>query len=152
MKRILIYAALLAVTLAVPLQATDIGKLHPVELIQLYRDGDTIVICTDTGAAGKGSTVAHAVANLKATTTGIVFLDTAEYLLVEESAEEDYPQITQYLKPSVKVCRSTGEIDLHQAAVFLDIHRPALGLRDVKGIRNAPILKKQDTQMILKEF
>ena len=49
MKRIVVYILSLAAAMMVPLEGTDVGKLHPVELVQIYKEGDLVVIVTDTG-------------------------------------------------------------------------------------------------------
>ena len=49
MKRVVIYILALAAALLVPLRGTDVGKLQPVGLVQLYKEGETVVIVTDTG-------------------------------------------------------------------------------------------------------
>ena len=152
MKRIAIYLLMLGTVLIVPMRGTDVGQLHPVELVQLYKEEDRIVIATDTGAVGKGRTVEEAVANLNATTAGIVFLDTAQYLLLSESEKEQYPAMAHYLKPKVRVCAGEHGIDLHEAAAYLDTHRPSVCLKDLGSAELLQNLAIEGGRIILKDF
>ena len=97
MKKILLYILLLGAALIIPVEGTDVGKLLPVELVQLDKMGDTVVISTDAGATGTGETVKAAIRDMEKTAAGIVFLDTADYLLVTESAMEEVESITEHL-------------------------------------------------------
>ena len=76
MKKIIVYLLLLAAVLLLPVQGTDVGKLLPVEVLQIYKEEDSVVLTTDVGASGVGATVDAAIENLKATAAGIIFLDT----------------------------------------------------------------------------
>ena len=122
MKRILIYIAALAVLGLAPIKGTDIGSLHPVEVILICRDGDNVLLYTDTGDWGKGTDGISALKNLKETTPGTIYLDTAEYLLIAEGSEEIAEQLRPVLKKSVRICMAEKEVDLKEAALFLPVH------------------------------
>lgn len=132
MKRILIYIIVTALALLVPEYGTDVGKLIPVELVFLYNDGEQIVIETDTEHIGKGVTVEEAVQNLSDTTPGVLFLDTADYLMVTEEAQTHLPELDLYLKGRVKVCLTEQGTDVKQAAQYLAIHQPGDTLKDAQ--------------------
>ena len=135
-----------------PMRGTDVGRLHPVELVQIYKEEDVIVVATDTGAEGMGRTVEEAVTNLNATTSGVVFLDTAQYLLLSESAKQLYPAMAHYLKPKVRVCTGEHGIDLHEAAAYLDIHKPLAYLKDLEGAELLQNLEIENGRIVLKDF
>ena len=150
MKKILIYMLLLAAVVLIPVKGTDIGKLIPVEVVQVVANGETVVITTDMGETGMGIDVTSAAENLKATTAGIVFLDTADYLLVNEAAKDEAAELKEYLKPSVSVCGVEGEIDMKEAAAFLNVHRPVCKLRDVSEVELQEVLVMEEGRMMLK--
>ena len=152
MKRVVIYLLLLSAVALMPMRGTDVGQLHPVELVHLYMEEDVVAIATDTGAVGRGRTVEEAVANLNATTAGIVFLDTAQYLLLSESAKLLYPAMANYLKPKVRVCTVENGIDLHEAASYLDIHKPSVRLKDMNDAEQLENLTIEGGQIIIKDF
>lgn len=151
MRKSILYILLLAAALLAPLQGRDVGKLLPVELVHLYREGEAVVIATDTDAAGTGVTVEAAFENLQATTAGIVFLDTADYLLVDESAMTDVTALKNHLKPSVKVCKVVSDVDLKETAAYLSIHKPQARLKDYRNGVDLQELAVENGQIKLEE-
>ena len=150
MKRLLIYIAVLAAALMVPLRRTDVGKLQPVELVKLYKEEATLIIETDTGDLGRGDTVDVAFENLEETTSGIVFLDTADFLLVSKEAISEVGALKGHLKKSVRLCFAEANIDPVEAAAFLSVHRPQVRLRDGESILKAQTLLKENGRLILR--
>ena len=150
MKEILLYILLLGAALILPVEGTDVGKLLPVELVQLDKMGDTVVISTDAGATGTGETVKAAIRDMEKTAAGIVFLDTADYLLVTESAMEEVESIKEHLKPSVGVCIQHVEMNLKDAAAYLSVHKPEHQLRSCQDPQSLQILTEESGKVILK--
>jgi hypothetical protein len=122
MKRIIIYVLILIALLFVPVKDNDIGKLQPVEVVQVYRQGQQVTIRTDTGDLGVGNTAQLALQNLKDTTPGYIYLDTAEYLLMNMNAAQDVEQLRSVLKKNLQICVAESELDLQLAAKFLPAH------------------------------
>ena len=151
MKRILIYIAALTAALLVPQRGTDIGKLQPVGVVQLYREGASVVIVTDTGDSGTGKTVQEAFRNLEETTAGVIFLDTADYLLLSKSAVEEAPSLETYLKQSIRVCFAEAEISPAEAAEYLPMHRPNIRLRERESLANAETLAQENGRLVLRQ-
>ena len=149
MKRIVVYVAALIAALVVPLKGTDIGKLQPVALVQLYKEGETIFIVTDTGDSGIGDTVEAAFENLEETTSGIVFLDTADFLLVSKSATDAINTLGVYLKPSVRICYAEPDVDPVEAAKYLAVHKPMVRLKDSENHNNADVLSRENGRLIM---
>ena len=150
MKKILLYILLLGAALIFPAEGIDVGKLLPVELVQLDKMGDTVVISTDAGTTGTGETVKAAIRDMEKTAAGIVFLDTADYLLVKESAIEEVESIKEHLKPSVRVCIQHVEMNLKDAAAYLSVHRPEHQLRSCQDPQSLQILTEENGKVILK--
>lgn len=150
MKRIVIYIALLTASLLLPMRGTDIGKLRPVGLIQLYKEDGTVFLVTDTGDSGQGKTVDEAFENLEESTSGVIFLDTADYLLLSRTATNEVKGLAQYLKPSVRVCMAEKEIDPVQAAEYLAVHHPSLKMKNYGDLRNLQTLTRENGRLILK--
>lgn len=151
MKRIVVYILSLAAAMMVPLEGTDVGKLQPVELVQIYKEGDFVVIATDTGDSGQGRRVEAAFEDLEETTAGIIFLDTADYLLVSASAIGEVPALQNYLKSDVRVCKAEKGIDLVQAAEFLKVHPPRVKLKEPDSVRNAQTLTQENDRVKLSD-
>ena len=130
MRRLLIYVLVLAAAAAAPVRRTDLGKLKPVETVYLGTEGNRVVIRTDTEDIGSGSTLESAVRELKDTASGIVYLETADYLLVGPGGERWVTEIGSYLKERVYICRSAQNVDVMKAASYLSVHTPKDKLKD----------------------
>ena len=122
MKRLVFYILITALVIWLPVQSADVGKLRPVQLVAIRRQGQQVVICTDTGDRGEGVSAEAALAQLHNSTPAIVYLDTAEFFLIEESAKEDARYLAQLLKQDVQVYESRGVQDLELAARYLTVH------------------------------
>lgn len=130
MKRWLLWGAAALIALAVSReQRTDAGNLQPVALLQLYRQGTTLVIETDTGDEGRGETLSLAFENLKQTTPGVIFLETADFLLVTADAVRYLPELTDILRPGTEVLLISQTVDAESAAKYLDCHRTGITLQ-----------------------
>ena len=124
MKRILLYVGALALLLRAD-RGTDIGSLRPVELVRLTEQKGILVLDTDTGDRGWGVTLEQAITKLKETTPGQIYLDTADYILVEEGLEEHLSQLTGVLKKRTRVAYGANGLDLKEAVSYLRVHLPS---------------------------
>lgn len=149
MKRILIYIIALVALHFVPVVGADIGTLHPVEVVLVYKEADQVVIATDTEDIGKGTDGLSALENLKATTPGTVYLDTAEYLLIGEDAQDVAEQLRGCLKKSVKVCKAEKSVKLTDCAQYLSVHGRLPRLKDWKIGDNLPYLQVFEERLLL---
>lgn len=151
MKRWLIYlgALLLAGALS-PFTGTDVAQLQPVEVLMITADRGDVEITTDTGDLGRGKNLREAFADLQQTSPKKIFMETAEYLLIDRSAESMLPEITEFLRPSCAVCFVEGEMELGMAAAFLNTHAPRLTLQNYRtGDRDLPRLVIKEERMYL---
>ena len=121
MKRAVAYLIILAALLAVPVKPLELDKLIPVQVISVTKEGQVYRIETDTENAGTGPTVEHALQNLKNTAKGIIYLDTAQYLLFTEPAQEAVETLRPELRSTVRLCLMETPVDLKDAAKFLDV-------------------------------
>lgn len=130
MKKVLLYIVLVASSFVLPLERADIAKLQPIEAIGIHDFGGQIIITTDTGDLGAGKNAAEALNDLIENTPGIVYLDTAEYLLVTESMTAEIKHLQNELKKSVKLCLWDGDEDLKCAVKYLSVHGKLPQLKD----------------------
>ena len=122
MKRLMLYGLLIALVWVVPTERVDVAELQPIEVIAIYKQGDSVVVSTDTEDTGSGHNAVEALENMQATAPAVIYLDTAEYLLIGPGAEEEVERVRHTLKKRVKLCTVDGPIDLKQAAQFLNVH------------------------------
>lgn len=132
MKRIAIYIVVLAALLLAPINGMDIERLKPVELVFVYEDENKIVIETDTGDKGVGEDAKVALQNLKDTTDGYIYIDTAQYLLMTEKTQDAVETLRPVLKKSLQLCLAQKDVDLAAAARFLPAHGKFLRLKEWK--------------------
>ena len=121
MRRIL-YSMISAALFFAPVERMDVAKLLPIQAVAVYMDGDFVVLETDTENIGRGTDVAHALEDLKKNTPAVVYLDTAEFLLVSPGATDCVVELKHYLKPSVKVYVCDGAGRVKEKAKYVDIH------------------------------
>lgn len=147
----LIYLLLLAGAAILPGEATDVGKLIPVEVIAVSEDAGTIYIETDTGDKGKGSTFAKAISDMENSASGVIYLDTAEYLILEEGLEPIADSLRRYLKDDVKLCCGAQGIRLEGIAEYLTIHKPEVRLCEVGNGTEIQVIREDNGRFILGE-
>ncbi len=119
--RRLLYIVILSLCLFSPVKRLDIAKLEPVEAVAVVvRDG-VVHIRTDTQSEGKGSTAEEALKALKENAPGIIYLDTARFLLVGEDAWEAADDLEGYLHSNIRIAPYRGT-DVKEEAKYLDAH------------------------------
>lgn len=147
MKRIILYIIVLAALLVVPAERADVGKLRPVQTVALYKDANEFVIATDTGDLGRGETVQDAFHNLKATTPAIIYLDTADYLLVSEQAVDQLEFLRGKLRRSVEVYQFLGEANLEEVSKYLRVHGNGPSLKQYESGTQLPVLDCREERL-----
>ena len=143
MKRLPFYIILLILTFLAPVRRVEIEHLEPVEAVFAVRNGNQITLTTDTGASGSGDDVAQALIDLEETTPGIVFLDTARYLLLSTDAQEDVLQLRHHLKGSVRLCMFEGKQDPEKAVRHLEVFGKLPQIKDWNPADSLPILTEE---------
>ena len=121
MKKWLFYGAAIAVVLLFsisPFRGTDIAKLAPVEVVWIAQIGDMVYLETDTADVGMGVNVPSALRDMKAKAAGVIFLETANYLIVNLGDEKLLEQMHFVLRPSCLVCVSDKKPVLEDSAAF----------------------------------
>lgn len=142
MKRwVIAIAAVIAVLLLPEGQGTDVGKLQPVELLYIYINDGKIILQTDTGDTGMGYTLDAAVDDMHNTASGVVFLDTIDYVLLTENTRDIINDLQNILRPSTNILIATGTVDPEKVTEFLKIHKPDVSLKNyMAGQKKLPKL------------
>ena len=121
--RMLLYIVILVLLFLAPVKRLDVAKLEPVQTVAIRFDGDMVIIETDTKNSGQGKSLSKAVDDLEQNTPGVIYLDTAQYLLLTEDATVYTRELEQYLYPSVKVSLWDGKGSVEQASEYLEIRQ-----------------------------
>lgn len=119
--RTVLYILIIISLFFAPVQRLDVAKLQPVEAVAVYTDGETVVLITDTEDTGRGKTAKEALHNLKETTAAVIYLDTAEYLLIAPDAENYIEELKPHFKSSIKVKPYNGG-EVKEEVKYLDAH------------------------------
>jgi hypothetical protein len=152
MKRWILYIATVALLSTTSFRGTDIAKLAPVEVVWLAEEDGQVLLMTDTEDVGRGAYVQEALAAMKDAALGTVFLDTADYLIVETGAETFLDQIAAVLRPSCMVCRAKQVPDLKKASQFLSAHEPDVTLRQWQNDGGRlPLLQEEERSFVWDE-
>lgn len=153
MKKWIFYALALAAIPALSFGGfggQDVGKLQPIQVVMARPDGSGIRILTDAQISGWGTDVDHAIRDMNDSASSQVFLDTADYLLLEADAEQWIPQLREHLRPSCNLCRVSGNVDLTLAGEYLQLHEPKLTVTQYEaGDRGLPNLIIKEGRMKL---
>ena len=132
--RTLLYIVILALLFFAPVERLDVAKLEPVQTVAISVEENTLILKTDTNNKGMGVNITQAISDLEDTTPGVIYLDTAEYLLVTENATDYLDDLRGYLNPSVKVSLWDGEGSVESAAQYLGVRNDLPNLRDWKNL------------------
>lgn len=139
MKHWVWYALAVAVLSALgfaPFRGMDVAELAPVELLRVSEKGGVYFVETDGGEVGRGNDLQAAFADLESKASRKIFLETAEYLLIQPDLIQLLPELTGRLRPACAVCLEYGEADLGKTAPFLETHKPQVTLQDVRAGEN----------------
>ena len=121
--RICAYTSILIILIFVPLKRIEIAYLKPIEAIWMYKFDKCVVLMTDTGDVGEGIDVVDALQNMKVKSSGIIYLDTARYIFISESAAEQVSDIKNLVRNSAKVCKWNGEGSIATALEYAKAHK-----------------------------
>ena len=106
--RWILYGVIIVLALIAPVAPLDVAKLQPVEAVAVRMENGRVILETDTEDRGEGATAAEALADMKNNATSVIYLDTAEYLMVEEGAEACVEELRPLLNDSVYVGADLG--------------------------------------------
>lgn len=139
--RILLYIVILTLLFMAPVERLDIAKLQPVQTVAIHVTDGEVILQTDTKDKGQAKTLQAAIDDLEENTPGVIYLDTAEYLLVAEEAVSYMEELENYLHPSVKVSLWDGKGSVEEAAKFLGVRRDLPTLKQWNKRKWKPVEK-----------
>ena len=129
---------------------TDVGEIQPVQAVMAVKEGNMVRLQTDTGDTGVGINPNSALKDMQEHAVGKLFLETADYLILQAGCEEMLPALSEMLRPSCKVCVLIGCADPQKAAEYLVVHEPDLSLRDwLGGESEIPELMEREGRLML---
>ncbi len=142
-KVILLVAVIVIVTITglLPFAGTDIAKLHPIEVLAVSRAGGILRLQTDSGMLGSGENIEEALQNLRLSSAGNIFLDTANYLLIAPDCTEEIVTLWNYIRPACQVYYFKGDGKYKEIGNYLESHPSrATVLGYIQGEADIPLL------------
>ena len=140
MMRLILYGLILVFLCFAPVQRLDIAKLEPVEVVTVQNQNGTVYLATDTGAWGSGADAVAALQDMRQRTPGVIYLDTAAYLIVASSAVDSIDALRPWLKERICLCEGEG-IDPVEAGELLEIHGQLPLLKSWKSGQKLPQIR-----------
>lgn len=128
MKRAYLWALLaagLVLTGVLPLEAHDPSELLPARVLTVRREDGWVHTACDSGAEGVGKTLDAALADMARSAEGVLFLDTAEHILLHGGARELTAQVaaSSRLRPAARLYLTGDRMpDAKRCAAFLQAH------------------------------
>lgn len=124
--------AAIALLSRLPHPSRDIAKLEPVQAVYLYMETGELHIETDTGDHGSGHDLTEATDDMKESSDGEIFLETAEFLILDPQVPIT-PDFYELLRPDCRVFFTTEKPDLPAAAKYLSLHTPQTTLAHLRA-------------------
>ena len=140
MKRVILYIIVLLIALCIPVDRTDISNLEPIQAVWVSQENGEYIITTDTEDVGVGESIQQAIAEMKNKSEKIIYLDTAQYLLVNENSTAAINEITNHLKQRVRAGIWNGDGELARAARYMHTHRVGIKLKDYLPGSKLPVI------------
>ncbi len=146
MKKSLWLVGLLAILVLwklLPFQGSDVSQLMPIRALTVEQKGGRITL--DGGVcSGSGGSLEEALADMKNTAAGTVFLATTEEVILSVGAISLLPELCLWdaLRPATRVAAAPGELpDPEKAADYLQAHDPGVSLGQIHGalLRGEPV-------------
>ena len=149
MKRFWIWSLLaagLALGGVLPLKTHDVAELEPAHILLIWTENGTVRTRTDSGAEGAGASLEAALADMEERAVGVLFLDTAEHVLLQGNARALMQALaeSQRLRPAAKIyLAETLPEDAEQAAAYLKTHAGRMTL----GMVRAALLRAETVRL-----
>ncbi len=116
-----------------PRTGTDAAKLLPAQVLVIAREDGRIVVKSDNGASGSGATLPDALASMRESAEGTLFLDTAEHIVLLQSAQALLPAAARQrqFRPAAKLyLAELDALDAGDCVDFLQAHTGSVTLAD----------------------
>ena len=128
--RRLLYIMLVGVLFFVPLERLNVGDLAPVSAISIRHVNGKVELGVDVGYRGTGKSVLEALEMMNESALSVIYLDTAEYLVVPPDSTYLVAQLHPYVKGTTKVFVTELWQDLGEQKEYLSIHGEGVKMRD----------------------
>lgn len=116
-----------------PRTGTDAAKLLPAQVLVIAQEEGQITVESDNGVSGSGATLPDALASMRENAEGTLFLDTAEHIVLLQSAQALLPAAARQrqFRPAAKLYLADMNVLAAEDCVdFLQAHPGSVTLAD----------------------
>lgn len=153
MKKYLIYMGMLAAAVfmaCAPNPGVDAAQLKPVELLRVRTAPGAMLVETETGDFGVGADMEGALRDLRKSTSGLIFLETIDCVIMPKEYADLPAQLLKHLRPGCSVCVCEDKLDLQAAAEYLNVHKSSVTLNDCRAMPvKLPVLQQREGRLYL---
>ena len=132
----LLSAASAACLCMLPRTGTDAAKLLPAQILVVAQEEGQVVVNSDNGVSGAGATLSDALDAMRQSADGTLFLDTAEHIVLLQSAQALLPAVAwqPQLRPAAKLYLArVNVLSAEDCVDFLRAHSGKTTLADVRA-------------------
>lgn len=134
--KLLLAAGILTALGLLPFRAADAAKLLPVKTVIVTRSGAEYIVDVGAGVRAVGRTLSEALARLREEVTGLVFLPTAEQVILTEPAEEAAAAVAaeSAFRPAAGIFRTPDPApDAEALSAYLASHPSNVTVLDLRA-------------------
>ena len=116
-----------------PRTGTDAAKLLPAQVLVIAQEEGQITVESDNGVSGSGATLPDALASMRENAEGTLFLDTAEHIVLLQSAQALLPAAARQRQFRLAAKLYLADMDVLAAedcVDFLQAHPGSVTLAD----------------------
>ena len=116
-----------------PRTGTDAAKPLPAQVLVIAQEDGQITVESDNGASGSGATLPDALEAMRESAEGTLFLDTAEHIVLLQSAQALLPAAARQrqFRPAAKLYLARMDtLDAEGCVEFLQAHPGTVTLAD----------------------
>lgn len=116
-----------------PRTGTDAAKLLPAQVLVIAQEEGQITVESDNGVSGSGAALPDALASMRENAEGTLFLDTAEHIVLLQSAQALLPAAARQrqFRPAAKLYLADMDVLAAEDCVdFLQAHPGSVTLAD----------------------
>ena len=119
-----------------PVRGTDAAELLPARVLTVSKEHTDLILRSDNGSEGRGGSIELAMADLRQTAEGALYLGTVEHVVVSASAWDQLPRLVSgtQLRPAARLYLAGQTPDAAQAQAFLEAHPGALTLGKARAL------------------
>ena len=119
-----------------PRTGADAAKLLPAQVLVITQEDGQITVESDNGASGSGATLPDALEAMRESAEGTLFLDTAEHIVLLQSAQSLLPAAARQrqFRPAAKLYLARMDtLDAEDCVEFLQAHPGTVTLADARA-------------------